>query len=93
MKKIIIAAIAFTMLVACGNNEKKLTVEDKAVEYNEKLLKAMENGDEIQMEKLQEEVKKWYESLSEKDQEKADKAGEEWVDKNFERLLKASNNL
>lgn len=97
MKKIIIAAIAFSMLVACGGNgngnEKKVTVEDQAIEYSEKLLKAMEAGDFDKIEKLEAEMEKWYESLSEEDQEKADDAADEWGMENMTRIERATENL
>lgn len=97
MKKIIIAAIALAMFVACGGNgngnEKKVTVEDQAIEYSEQMLKAMEAGDFDKMEKLEAEMEKWYESLSEEDQEKADDAADEWGMENMTRIERASANL
>ena len=97
MKKIIIAAIALAMFVACGGNgngnEKKVTVEDQAIEYSEQMLKAMEAGDFDKMEKLEAEMEKWYESLSEEDQEKSDDAADEWGMENMTRIERASANL
>lgn len=93
MKKIIIAAIAFTMLVACGGTN----VEDQAVEYNEKILKAVEAGDYEKVGELEAEMDKWYESLSEADQKKAAEAWIQWgaerARKDVEELEKAFENL
>ena len=92
MKKIIIAAIAFAMLVACGgSNGKKaeVTVEDKAVQLSEQLLDAMASGDEEKMEAIEEQMEEWYENPSEEDQKKADEAAEKWAEENEEKLEKA----
>jgi len=109
MKKIIIAAIAFTMLVACGGNgnekqsnvedktaecqEKQLSVEDQAVEYYENLLKAVEAGDYEKAEELEAEMDKWYDSLSEDDLMKAAEAVEKWEEKNIDKLINEFENL
>lgn len=87
MKKIMILVAALGILVACGGNSKeKQTVEQTAVEYNERAFKAVEAGDFEELGKIAEEHDKWMESLSEEDQAKAEKAEEAWQVENAERL-------
>ena len=82
---ILVAALG--IIAACGgNSEKKQTVEQTAIEYNEKAIKAVEDGDFEELMKLAEEHDKWMESLSEEDQAKAEKAEEAWQAENAERL-------
>ena len=79
MKYQYIAAIAFTMLVACGGNEK--------------ILEASEAGDYDKVGKIEEEMDEWYDNLSETDQKKADDAIEKWGDQAMDRLIKEFDNL
>ena len=86
---ILVAAAMF--MVACGNSgeKKQQTVEEKVVEYNEKMLKAMESGDEEAFEKILEEGEAWMESLSLKEQEAAEAATTKWQQDNMDRIYKA----
>ena len=67
MKKIIIAAIAFTMLVACGGNgnEKKSNVEDKTAERQEKQSNVEDKTAECQEKQLsvEDQAVEYYENL------------------------------
>ena len=90
MKKIMILVAAAMFMVACGNSgEKQQTVEEKVCEYNEKILKALESGDEAALEKISEEGEAWMESLSEEDKEKAEAAATKWEQDNMDRIYKA----
>ena len=91
MKKIMILVAAAMFMVACGNSgeKKQQTVEGKVVEYSEKMLKAMESGDEEAFEKISSEAGAWMESLSAEDQEKAEAASRKWEQDNMDRLYKA----
>lgn len=94
MKKIIITAIAFAMLVACGGNEKKVpTVKDKAIQLMEKMVTTMEEGKLNQLSDIEEEMEDWYESLSEEEQEKVMEATAAWEEKNERRIEKAYDKL
>lgn len=86
MKKIMILVAALGLLMACGGNSEKQTIEQKAIEYSEKALKAVEDGDFEQLMKLGEEYQEWYDALSEEEQDKVDTAEEKWEEENAERL-------
>ena len=99
MKKIMILVAAAMFMVACGGNgkqaeakktvEEQQTVEEKVVEYNEKMLKVLESGDEAAFEKISLEGEAWMESLSAEDQEKAEAAARKWEQDNMDRIYKA----
>lgn len=81
MKKILAFVAAISVLMACGGNSgKKQTVEQKAVSYVQQLLKFEENEDYEQLEKLEAEMQKWYESLSDEDKAKADEAAMKYIE-------------
>ena len=48
MKKIMILVAALGLLMACGGNSEKQTIEQKAIEYSEKALKALEEMAEFE---------------------------------------------
>ena len=91
MKKIMILVAAAMFMVACGNSgeKKQQTVEEKVVEYNEKMLKVLESGDEAAFEKISSEGEAWMESLSAEDKEKAEAAARKWEEDNMDRIYKA----
>ena len=91
MKKIMILVAAAMFMVACGNSgeKKQQTVEEKVVEYNEKMLKVLESGDEAAFEKISSEGEAWMESLSAEDKEKAEAAARKWEQDNMDRIYKA----
>ncbi|MBE6241586.1 MAG: hypothetical protein E7115_08860 [Bacteroidales bacterium] len=94
MKKIMIMIAAVSLLVACGGNSKKddkkkddkpateqtkqtLSVEDQAVAFCEAYANAETEAEQA---KIDEEVEKWMESLSEEDQMKAAIAMTNWLE-------------
>ncbi len=68
---------------------KELTVEEKAVDFNNRFLEAMEKGDEAAAEKIQAEGDAWFESLSEEDMQKAEAAQDKWAKENMQRIMSA----
>ena len=86
MKKIMILVAALGLLMACGGSSEKQTVEQKAIEYSEKALKAVEDGDFELVMKLGMEYQEWYDALSEEDKAKVAEAEEKWEEENAERL-------
>lgn len=63
------------------------SVEDRAVEYNEKMTKAAFKGDFQKLEKLEEEMNKWYEGLSEEDKKKADEAKIKSMENEMDKMI------
>ena len=79
MKKILVLLAAAMLVFACGgsSDKKGQTVEEKAAEYFNKMMKAREADDWDKMEAIGTESTEWYLSLSEDDRMKADKAYDE----------------
>ena len=88
MKKILILLAATMLLFACGGNSgkksEKQTVEETAVNYLKKLMKAQDAYDYQAAEKIYAEMQEWYEGLSAADKKKADNAAEKLVDGEYE---------
>ena len=74
------------LVFACGGSDKKETVEQKAARYNERMLKALLNGDMDAVEEIQAEGDAWYNSLSDAEQEVVDEATEQWMEEHADEL-------
>lgn len=72
----------------------KPSVEEKAIEYQKKMLKATMSGSFNKLEKIETEYGKWLESLSEDDQKKAAEATIKWGEGEMDSLSdKLKNSL
>lgn len=75
MKKILLFVAAAVLIVACGGS----SVEDKVVDYLQKIENASDVRDLKTAKKLYEEMSNWLQGLSIEDQQKAQKAAMEYM--------------
>ena len=73
----------------CLDEDEYVDVEaiaKKAARYNERMLKALLNGDMDAVEEIQAEGDAWYNSLSDAEQEVVDEATEQWMEEHADEL-------
>ena len=85
MKKVFLSLLAATAIfsfVSCQSQ----SVEDKTIEYADKMLKARNEGNRETEQRVFNEFSEWVKSLSEADQYKALAVIDKWEQDNYDRL-------
>lgn len=85
MKKVFLSLLAATAIfsfVSCQSQ----SVEDKTMEYADKMLKARNEGNREAEHRAFSEFREWVNTLSEADQERAFTAINKWEQDNYDRL-------
>lgn len=81
MKKLFVLLAACAMFAACSSPG------DKAIDYMEDLMEASKDGDYEKVQKIDKEMKEWFESLDDEERKEAEEALEKWLEKNGDDLF------